>query len=127
MAARVEKTHGVETNQGVDEGCMKALEGYFYNLATTAVNEKSVLGQLVANNTKLADANENLVAIVKKLANDIKNIERETSRLKKTGRHGKGDPTLCPHCKKEGYHAAEACFKIVKNKDKHPTGWKSSL
>ena len=98
----------METNQGVVEGGTKALEGYFDNLYAVAVNKKSVFEQLVANNTKIAATNENLVAIVKKLANDIKNIERETSRLKKTGRHGKGDPTLCPHCKKEGYHAAEA-------------------
>ena len=55
---------------------MKALEGYFNNLATAAVNEKSVLEQLVANNTKLAATNKNLVAIVKKLTNDIKNLER---------------------------------------------------
>ena len=91
---------------------MKSLEGYFDTLATTAVNKKSVLDKLVANNTKLAATNEDLVAIVKKLTNEIKNLERETSRLKKT------------HCNKEGYHAADACFELVKNKDKRPTGWK---
>ena len=82
---------------------------------------------MVANNTKLASTNKNLVAIVKKLTNDINNLERETSRLKKTGGQGKRDLTLCPYFKKEGYHAAEACFELVKNKDKRPTGWKSSL
>ena len=66
------------------------------------------------------------MAIVKKLTNDINYLERETLRLNKGGQ-GKRDPTLCPHCKKEKYHAAEACFKLVKNKDKRPTGWKSSL
>ena len=64
-AARVETTQYAETNQVLDEGGMKSLEGYFYNLA--AVNRKSVLDQLVANKTKLAATNENLVAIVKKL------------------------------------------------------------
>ena len=45
---------------------MKSLEGYFDNLAATAVNEKSVLEKLVANKSKLAAANKELVAIVKK-------------------------------------------------------------
>ena len=62
---------------------MKALEGYFDNLAAAAVNKKSVLEQLVANNTKLALTNENLVAMVKELINGIKNLEQETSCLKK--------------------------------------------
>ena len=62
---------------------MKALEGYFDNLAAAAVNKKSVLEQLVANNTKLAATNENLVAMVKKLTYGIKNLEQETSGLKK--------------------------------------------
>ena len=75
------------------------------------------------NNTKLAATNEDLVTIVKKL----KNLEREIACLKKTGGQGKWDPTLFPHCKKEGYHASEACFELVKNKDKRPTGWKISL
>ena len=87
---------------------MKALEGYFDNLAAAPVNEKSVLDQLVANSTKLAAANENLVAIVKKLTNNIKYIERETSCLKKGGQ-SKQDLTLCHHFKKEGYHALEEC------------------
>ena len=127
MAARVHNTNEMETNNGVNEVGMKALEGYFDNLAASAVNKKSVLEQLVAKNAKLAATNEELVAILKKVSNNIKNIERETSRLKKTGGQGKRDPTLCPHCKKEGYHAAESCFELVKNKYKHPPGWKSSL
>ena len=84
-AARLETTQGVEKNQGVDEGGMKSLEGYFDNLDGAAVNEKSVLEKLVANNTKLAVTNENLVEIVKKLTNEIKYLERETSRVNKTG------------------------------------------
>ena len=42
-AARVETkntTHKVETNHGVDEWGMKALEGYFYNIAAATVNKK---------------------------------------------------------------------------------------
>ena len=80
----------------------------------------------MANNTKLAATNENLVAVVKKLTNDIKYIKRETYRLNKGGQ-GKQDPTLCPNFKKEGYHSPEACYELVKNKDKRPTGWKSLL
>ena len=61
----METTQGVEKNQGVEKRGMKSLEGYFDNLAAAAVNKKLVLEKLVTNNTKLAAANENLVAIVK--------------------------------------------------------------
>ena len=67
---------------------MKSLEGYFDNLAAAVINEKSVLKQMVSNNSKLAATNEDLVAMVKKLSNKIKNLERETSCLKKTGGSG---------------------------------------
>ena len=96
-AAILETTQGVETNQGVSEGGMKYLEEYFDNLAAAAVNQKLVIEQLVANNTKLAATNENLVEIVKELTNDIKSLKRETSRLNKTGGQRKRYPTLCPH------------------------------
>ena len=49
----------------VEDGDIKALEGYFDNLAATAVIEKSVLQQLALNNTTLARSNESLVALVK--------------------------------------------------------------
>ena len=78
---------------------MQTLDGYFNNFAAAAVNEKLILEQLVANNTKLAATNKNLVTIFKKQTNDIKYLGWETSRLKKGGQ-GKRDPTLCPHCKK---------------------------
>ena len=55
---------------------MKSLEGYFVNLTDTVINKKSVLEQLVANNSKLAATNKDLVEIVKKLFNNIKNLER---------------------------------------------------
>ena len=44
---------------------MKALEGYFNNLAAAAINKKSVLEHLLANNSKLAATNKDLVAMVK--------------------------------------------------------------
>ena len=39
-------------------------KGYFYNLAAATINEKSVLQQLVLNNTTLVTSNESLVAQV---------------------------------------------------------------
>ena len=66
-AARVHRTSEVEKNNGVDEVIMKSLEGYFDNLATAAVNKKSFLEQLVANNAQLAATNKEWVAIVKKI------------------------------------------------------------
>ena len=55
----------MENNQGVDDGGMKALEGYFNNLSAAAFKEKSVFEHMVANNTKIAANNKNLAAIVK--------------------------------------------------------------
>ena len=85
----------------------------------------------MANNAKLATTNEDVVAIVFFFPNKIKNIERETYRLKKTGAigasQGKRNRTLFPHCKNEGYHAPDACFEITKNKENRPPGWKSWL
>ena len=85
-------------NNGGDKVGMKAPEGYFDNLAAAEINNKSVLEQLVDNNSKLAATNEDLVAMVKKLSNEINNLERETSHLKKTGcsraSQVKRDPTL---------------------------------
>ena len=127
-AEKVLKTSKLETNNGGDEVGMKALEGYFDNLAAAPINDKSVRGKLVANNSKLTATNKNLVVIVKKLSNKMNNLERKTSRRKKTSGigalQGKRDPTLCPHCKKEGYRAPDACFELAQNKEKRPPGWK---
>ena len=107
---------------------MKNLEGYLNNLAAAAVNEKYVLKQLVLNNTKLATSNESLVALVKKQNNDIKNLERELSHIKKGGQaRARNPPTLCANYKKEGYHQPQDCYKLAKNKDKSPPGWRSAL
>ena len=83
-----------------DGGDLKTLKGYFDNLDASAVNEKGVLQQLVLNNTTLSTSNESLVALVKKLSNDIKNLEREISRMKKGGQVSARNTTLCTHCKK---------------------------
>ena len=59
-----------------DGGDLKTLKGYFENLAVAAVKNKGVLQQLVLNNTTLSTSNESLEALVKKLSNDSKNLER---------------------------------------------------
>ena len=103
-AGRVFKNSKVATENGHNEVGMMALEGYFDNLCVAATNKKSVLEKLVAKNAKLAATNEDLVAIVKKLSNENKDLQQETYRLKKTGGSRapkrKRDPTLCPHFKK---------------------------
>ena len=65
------------------------------NLASAAVNEKSVLQQLVSNNTTLCTSYESLVALVKKLSNYIKNLEREIYLMKKGGQSSTRNTTLC--------------------------------
>ena len=76
-AACQEYAHLPLNNQlEVDISDLKTLERYFDNLAAAAVNKQGVLKKLVLNNTTLATSNENLVAIVKKQSNDIKNLER---------------------------------------------------
>ena len=117
----------MEKKQEVDNDGVKALEGNFDNLATAAVNEKSILEQLVLNNTKLAASNERLVALVKKLTGDIKNLELDNSQLKKGGQVSGQNTTLFHHSKKEGYHHPDAYYELAKNKDKLPPGWRSSL
>ena len=74
------------------------------------------------NNTTLTNSNESLVALVKKQANDLKNLERELARLRKPQAQAsaRNPPTLCANCKKEGYHQAQDCYEISKNKDKPP-------
>ena len=75
----------------------------------------------------LATRNESLVTLVKKLTGDIKNLERDNSRLKKGGQISVRSTTLCHHCKKEGYHQPEACYELAEIKDKPPPGWRNSL
>ena len=53
---------------------LKALKGYFNNLAVDNTSGKTVLEQLVARNAKLAATNEELVAIVTKLTNNNRDI-----------------------------------------------------
>ena len=111
-----------------DSSNVNTLEGYLDNLAAAATNEKDVLKQLVLNNTKLATSNESLVALVKKQQNEIKNLEWELSRFNKPGQaSARNTLTLCANCKKEGYHQPQDCYKLAKNKDKRPPGWRSAL
>ena len=104
-------------------------EGYFTNLAAAATNEKEILNQLVLNNTTLTATNESLVALVKKQAGGLKNLEQELARLKKPQAQAgpRNPPTLCANCKKEGYHQAQDCYELAKNKEKRPPGWRSAF
>ena len=89
---------------------LKALEGYFDNLDNAAVNEKGVLQKLVLNNTTLSTSNKRLVALVKKLSGDIRNLEQEISRLKKGGQVSARNTTLCANYKKESLHQPQDCY-----------------
>ena len=100
---------------------------YFNNLAAAEVNKKGVLQQLVLNNTPLTTSNESLVALVNKLNGNIKNLERENSRLKKGRKLSSRNTTLCTNFKKEVFHQPEACYELLKNKDKRLPGWRSAL
>ena len=91
------------------------------------MNEKRVLQQLVLNNITLTTINESLVALFKKLNGKIKNLERENSRLKKGGQVSARNTTLCIDFKKEIFHQPEACYEMLKNKDKRTPGWRSAL
>ena len=94
-AARLDNITPPLDNQLEEDGVgLKALEGYFVNLAAAAVNEKGVLQQLMLNNNTLATSKESLVDLVKKLSGDIKNLEREISRLKKGGQFSARNTTL---------------------------------
>ena len=79
------------------------------------------------NNTTLTNSNESLVALVKKQANDLKNLERELARLKKPHVSAGTAPTLFANCKIDGYHQPQDCYELAKNKDTRPPGWRSAL
>ena len=79
-----------------------------------------MLQQLVLNNTTLTTSNKSLVALVKKLNGDIKNLERANSRLKKGGKVSTRNTTLCTNCKKEVFHQPEACYKMLKKRTSAP-------
>ena len=66
-------------HEGASEN-IKTLKGYFNNLAAATTNEKDILNQLVLNNTTLTNSNESLVALVKKQANKLRNLEQELAR-----------------------------------------------
>ena len=77
---------------------INTLEGYFTNLSAAATNEKELLNQLVLNNTTLTNSNESLVALVKKHANNLKNLEQELARLKKPQVSARNPPTVTKRC-----------------------------
>ena len=82
-AEKVLKTSEVETNNVSNKVGMKAFEGYSDNLAVTAINNKSVLEQLVAKNVKIAATNEDLVARVKNCPTILRiSNERPTASTK---------------------------------------------
>ena len=81
LAARPEYQLPLDTQHEGATGNVNTLEGYFNNLAAAKTNEKDVLNKLVLNNTVLTNSNESLVALMKKQANDLKNLERELARF----------------------------------------------
>ena len=76
----------------------------------------------------LATSNGILVSLVKKQNNEINNLERELSRIKKGGQaSARNPPILCDNCKREGYHQPQDCYELAKNKDERPPGRRSAL
>ena len=75
-AARPEDQLPLDTQHEGSSKNINTLEGYFNNVAAAATNEKYILNQLVLNNTTLTNSNESIVALVKKQANNLKNLKR---------------------------------------------------
>ena len=78
------------------------------------------MNQLMLKNTTLTNSNKSLVALMKKQANDLKNLKQELVRLNKKNVSARNPPTLCANCKKEGYHQPQDCYELAKNQDKPP-------
>ena len=104
VAERVLKNSKVSTENGGNKVVMKSLEGYFENLVDDAINKKSVLEKLVANNAKLSATNKDLVVIVKKIPTRIGiSNERPTASRKQAaaGQHkGRGTQPCVPISKR---------------------------
>ena len=79
----------------------------------------------MANNTNLVATNEDLVAIVKKLTNEIKSIERETSRLNKQADKESGTRPCFPIAKKRGIMQLRHALNLLKTKTSAPLVGKS--
>ena len=84
---------------------MKALEGYFDTIAAAAASKKLVLEQLVANNAKVADTNEELMAIVKQISTKIRiSNKRPTASRKRAAERqhkGRGNQSCSPISKRK--------------------------
>ena len=83
-----------------------ALEVYFNNLANSAINNKSVIEKLVANNAKLAATNEDFMAMEKKWPTRLRiSKEKPPASIKRAAaRHHKerGTQTCSPVVKRKG-------------------------
>ena len=76
-ASRPEDQLPLDTQHEGASANINTLKGYFTNLSAAATKEKELLNQLVLNNTTLTNSNESLVALLKKQANKLRNLERE--------------------------------------------------
>ena len=84
------------------------------------MNEKSVLQQLVLNNTILTTSNESLVALVNKITGDIKNLERENSRLKKGVEVSTRSKTLLQQLQEIGLSPTRSMLRAAKKLGQAP-------
>ena len=55
---------------------------FFENLAAADTNDKAVLSQLTDNNTKLVNTNEELLASVKKLTSENRQLQQVINNLR---------------------------------------------
>ena len=67
------------------------MEGFFDNLAAAATSDKVVLSQLTDNNTKLVNTNEELLASVKKLTSENRQLQQEINTLRRRVGGNMGD------------------------------------
>ena len=132
------KSHLAAEDEFNTEGGTTEMEGFFDNIAAADTNGKAFLSQLTDNNTKLININEELLASVKKLTNENRQLQQEIITLQQrvggnTGGNttnnarGSGSSCRCPNCKREVYHAPDEFYKLEKNASRRQAGWRSSL
>ena len=126
--ARQDTTRPTVGNQlEVEDGSIKALEGYFNNLAAAAINKKSVLQQLALNNTTLVTSNESLVALVKMLVGTSKTSKETTRASRRAGKSAaRAQPSATIARNNSTINRNHATI-LLKTRTITNPGWRSSL
>jgi len=115
------------------EAAMERLDDYLDNIANAATNEKAVLKELVATNSKQSETISTQAQNIKSLTHQVQKLHEQISSLKnRSGRHSNTPPTSewTPvsngYCWSHGYrvapgHSSLTCIRPLPGHKKEAT------